>query len=85
MLHFDAHGATLITALRKIAWPDAAVFTDKLTGVCAMLANETELNERPWELVENCLSTVREGLNEGFRFNNPNERDRCGCGESFRV
>jgi len=28
---------------------------------------------------------VREGLNEGFRFNNPNERDKCGCGESFRV
>ncbi len=27
----------------------------------------------------------REGLNEGFKFNNPNERDRCGCGESFRV
>jgi iron-sulfur cluster assembly protein len=24
-------------------------------------------------------------LNEGFKFNNPNERDRCGCGESFRV
>lgn len=28
---------------------------------------------------------VRQGLNEGFKFNNPNERDRCGCGESFRV
>jgi|TARA_R110000782_G_scaffold82882_2_gene162802 iron-sulfur cluster assembly protein len=28
---------------------------------------------------------VREGLNEGFKFINPNERDRCGCGESFRV
>jgi iron-sulfur cluster assembly protein len=28
---------------------------------------------------------VRSGLNEGFEFNNPNERDRCGCGESFRV
>ena len=27
----------------------------------------------------------REGLNEGFKFTNPNERDRCGCGESFRV
>ena len=27
----------------------------------------------------------RQGLNEGFEFNNPNERDRCGCGESFRV
>jgi len=31
------------------------------------------------------LDFVREGLNEGFRFHNPNERDRCGCGESFRV
>ena len=28
---------------------------------------------------------VRQGLNEGFEFINPNERDRCGCGESFRV
>jgi iron-sulfur cluster assembly protein len=28
---------------------------------------------------------VRNGLNEGFEFKNPNERDRCGCGESFRV
>lgn len=27
----------------------------------------------------------RQGLNEGFEFTNPNERDRCGCGESFRV
>ena len=27
----------------------------------------------------------REGLNEGFDFINPNEKDRCGCGESFRV
>lgn len=31
------------------------------------------------------LDYVREGLQEVFRFNNPNERDRCGCGESFRV
>jgi nitrogen fixation NifU-like protein len=31
------------------------------------------------------LDFVREGLNEGFKFSNPNERDRCGCGESFRV
>jgi iron-sulfur cluster assembly protein len=28
---------------------------------------------------------VRQGLNEGFEFNNPLEKDRCGCGESFRV
>ena len=28
---------------------------------------------------------VRQGLNEGFEFTNPNEKDRCGCGESFRI
>ena len=27
----------------------------------------------------------RNGLNEGFEFNNPNETARCGCGESFKV
>jgi iron-sulfur cluster assembly protein len=31
------------------------------------------------------IDYVRRGLNEGFEFSNPNERDRCGCGESFRV
>jgi iron-sulfur cluster assembly protein len=31
------------------------------------------------------IDYVRQGLNEGFEFNNPNERDRCGCGESFRI
>lgn len=31
------------------------------------------------------IDYVRNGLNEGFEFINPNERDRCGCGESFRV
>ena len=31
------------------------------------------------------LDYAREGLNEGFRFNNPNVKDQCGCGESFNV
>lgn len=31
------------------------------------------------------LDYAREGLNEGFRFNNPNVKDMCGCGESFNV
>ena len=31
------------------------------------------------------LDFVRDGLNESFKFNNPQEKDRCGCGESFRV
>ncbi|MBK7664666.1 MAG: iron-sulfur cluster assembly protein IscA [Sterolibacteriaceae bacterium] len=31
------------------------------------------------------LDFAREGLNEGFRFNNPNVKNECGCGESFNV
>ena len=31
------------------------------------------------------LDFTREGLNEGFRFNNPHVKDECGCGESFRI
>jgi iron-sulfur cluster assembly protein len=31
------------------------------------------------------LDFVKEGLNEGFQFNNPNVKDECGCGESFHV
>lgn len=31
------------------------------------------------------LDFVREGLNEGFKFNNPNVKNECGCGESFTV
>ena len=31
------------------------------------------------------LDYAREGLNEGFKFRNPNEKATCGCGESFTV
>jgi len=31
------------------------------------------------------LDYAREGLNEGFKFSNPNEKATCGCGESFTV
>ncbi|WGE57573.1 iron-sulfur cluster assembly protein IscA [Actinobacillus equuli] len=31
------------------------------------------------------LDFVKEGLNEGFKYNNPNVKDSCGCGESFNV
>ena len=31
------------------------------------------------------LDFAKEGLNEGFKFNNPNVKDECGCGESFKV
>ena len=31
------------------------------------------------------LDFAKEGLNEGFKFKNPNVKDECGCGESFRI
>ena len=31
------------------------------------------------------LDFVKEGLNEGFQFNNPNVKNECGCGESFNI
>ncbi len=31
------------------------------------------------------LDYTREGLNEGFKFSNPNTKDQCGCGESFNI
>lgn len=63
-LYFDAHGSTLIAALRQIAHPEAVVFTDKLTAVCAMLSNEAELIEQPLTSVENALAFTRQGLSE---------------------
>ena len=31
------------------------------------------------------LDFVKNGLNEGFEFTNPNQKDECGCGESFTI
>ena len=31
------------------------------------------------------LDFIKEGMNEGFKFSNPNEKSRCGCGESFSI
>lgn len=31
------------------------------------------------------LDYAKEGLNEGFKFNNPNVKNECGCGESFNI
>jgi hypothetical protein len=64
VIRFDAHGVTLLEALRKIARPDAAVFTDKLQGVCAALANRTAFADAPFAHLENCLALARGGLGE---------------------
>ena len=32
-----------------------------------------------------CMDFVKQGVNEGFEFKNPNVKAECGCGESFTV
>ena len=64
VVRFDAHGVTLMSALRKIARPAAAVFTDKLVGVCAALANHAELARHPLEHVGACQDSAQQGIAE---------------------
>jgi hypothetical protein len=64
VVRFDAHGITLLEALRKIARPDAVIFTDKLQGVCAALANRGAFAESPLAHLDNCLTLARGGLGE---------------------
>jgi len=63
-IRFDAHGATLLDALRRIARPDAAVFTDPFVGVCATLANVDAFAKEPFIHLENCLKDATDGLRE---------------------
>lgn len=64
VLFFDAHGSTLLGALRRIAQPDAAVFSDSLIGVCSALLNSAALERQPWEHLENCRKGTQTGLSE---------------------
>ena len=54
------------------------VFEDK--GVTVVVDNKSLVY-----LAGTQVDYGKEGLNEGFRFNNPNVKDECGCGESFTV
>jgi len=58
--------------------PEDKVFEDK--GVTVLVDPKSLLYLDGTE-----LDYGKEGLNEGFRFNNPNVKDSCGCGESFTV
>jgi hypothetical protein len=63
-IRFDAHGATLLDALRRIARHDPAVFTDPFVGVCATLANVDAFAKEPFTHLDNCLKGAAEGLRE---------------------
>ena len=60
--------------------PDPATINYAQDSFCVLVDKKHDVY-----LQGTCVDYVRQGLNEGFEFQNPNERDRCGCGESFRV
>jgi iron-sulfur cluster assembly protein len=60
--------------------PDAGTINYAQNNFCVLVDKKHEVY-----LSGTQVDYVRQGLNEGFEFTNPNERDRCGCGESFRV
>jgi hypothetical protein len=69
LIFFDPSGTVLLQALRRIAFPEAAVFSDKLVNVCATLSRGGEVNldalhEDPWAQVETCVANLQVGLAE---------------------
>lgn len=64
IIYFEPNGSLLLQALRKIASPEAAVFSDKLINVCATLANRAALREDPWPQLESCVASLQMGLAE---------------------
>lgn len=64
VIFFDANGGELLRALRRIAFPEATVFSDKLVNVCTTLMNQDALDEQPWAQVESCVASLQAGLSE---------------------
>jgi hypothetical protein len=64
LIHFEPNGTLLLQTLRKIASPEAAVFSDKLVNVWATLANRLALAEGPWPQIESCTASLQMGLAE---------------------
>lgn len=68
LVFFRSAGAVLLAALRQVAIPDAAVFTDKLVTVCEALRSvnihQGALEQDPWPQMETCFQNLRAGLAE---------------------
>lgn len=64
VVFFDIYGSSLLRSLRQIAHPEAAVFTDRLVGVCAALVNHHEMARQPWEHIQSCRENTQQGLAE---------------------
>lgn len=67
----------------KLEFADV-INSDDVTNQCYGVMIVTDPKSLPYiDGVQ--LDFVREGLQTGFKFNNPNETSHCGCGQSFSV
>jgi len=73
-------GLAYVLEYVKAYEPDAATINYALDNFCVLVDKKHDVYLRGTQ-----VDYVRQGLNEGFEFTNPNERDRCGCGISFRI
>lgn len=64
ILFFERQGEIVLDALRRLATPDAASFTDKLWSVCVTLTNPDTFVDQPWSDLETCAVNARMGLQE---------------------
>lgn len=71
-------GYMYVVQLAEQIDPDDQIFESKGVKVVVSTKNLPYLDGME-------VDYAKSGLNEGFRFNNPNVKDACGCGESFSV
>jgi len=64
LVYFEPNGVVLLQALRRIAFPEAAFFSDKLVNVCSTLSNRQALAEDPWPQIESSIPNLQAGLAE---------------------
>lgn len=68
LVHFHPSGQALMQTLRRIAFPEGVVFSDKLVSVCTAFSRRGEahdpLREEPWQHVESSVAVLQEGIAE---------------------
>ena len=64
VVHFHPNGQLMMQTLRRLAFPEAGVFSDKLVNVCTTLANRDALRAEPWAQVESCVAMLQTGIAE---------------------
>lgn len=68
VVHFQPSGQALMHTLRRIAFPEAVVFSDRLVSVCTALtqsgAIHDPLRDEPWQHVESSVAALQDGVTE---------------------